>query len=110
MNKKRVLILRPGQLLVFYSNIAHYGSISSFDSCHCAPPSKLSIWDTIDVEWFTGAAKNEVIPDLSLYAGLQNRLSYKSVERNYIANIVEVRVSLKELLTEGKEATIHKDC
>lgn len=73
---KQVLHLERGQILIFCSNLAHCGGRSRY-----ASKNMENIKQTIpDVEWFTD---DKPVADLSIHAGLQNKLSPQTIASNY---------------------------
>ena len=85
-----------GQLLVFHSNFVHYGGYSSAESLlqitaenfQTSAESPLQITaenlqNNINIEWFTGKKKGLKVTDISLHAGLENKLFEKRISSDY---------------------------
>jgi len=100
-SNKVTLHLRVGQILIFCSNLIHCGGRSRYPSKNLERIKK-----NININWFTGANKNEPIADLSIHASLQNTLTKQNIKSNYTTGAAEfIRVYiLDDMVQKGIEA------
>ena len=99
--EKQVLRLGKGQLLIFCSNLGHCGGRSS------RIPADSVFQKNIGIQWFTGKnSDSKQITDISIHAGLQNKLFDKTIQSDYEAGSIKL---IKVIFVEATSNKTKKD-